>query len=223
MTVYYIFIQVIIKMHDFDELEEKLPGDIFTDTFLKNYLYGTEDSRYSLVKRWLKQGKIIRLKKGLYVLGEKNRKKGLNLFQAAQMLYGPSYISLESALSYHGWIPEAVRTVTSAVAKRGREIRTPVGVFSYTPVKFSNFFAGVARVENEGGVFLMASPWRALADYIYAYRKTWKGLKPVVEDLRIDPENFKNTDFKELEELYNSAQNSRVKVFIEKSKKELIA
>ncbi len=223
MTVCYIINMGGKSMHSIDELKEKVPGDVFTDTFLKNYLSGTEDSRYSLVKRWMKQGEIIRLKKGLYALGDNNRKKGLNLFQAAQMLYGPSYISFESALSYHGWISEAVHTVTSAVAKRCKEIKTPVGVFSYTPVKFRNFFAGVDRVENESGVFLMASPWRALADYIYAYRKTWKGLKPAVEDLRIDPENFKNTDFKELEELYNSAQNSRVKVFIEKSKKELIA
>jgi len=210
-------------MNEILDLKQKLPTDIFTDSFLFNNLKGSKDSKYSRIKRWLKNGTIIRLKRGIYVLGEKYRNKGTNLYQAAQMIYGPSCISLESALSYHGWIPEAVYTITSAVSKRAKEIKTPIGVFSYSPVKYRNFFAGVERVESENGSFLMASPWRALADYVYIYRKKWKGLKPVTESLRVDPENYKNTNFRILEELYNSSSNSRVKDFIENCRKELLA
>lgn len=209
-------------MHLAESLREYAPADVFTDVFLKNYIPGTENSRFGLVKRWAKDGRIIRLKRGVYALGEKNRKKGVNLFQAAQILYGPSYVSLESALSYHGWIPEAVYSVTSATTKRSAEFRTPLGVFSYSPVHFSDFFAGVDRVEDENGAFLIASPWRAIADYVYVYRKKWKSLRPLVESLRVDPENFRNADFKVLDEIHEAAMNRRVKDFIENCRKEMM-
>lgn len=209
-------------MHDDIELlKENAAENYFSDTLLKNIIKGSKDRRYSLVKRWLKQGAIIRLKRGIYVLGEKYRNKGQNLFQAAQMLYGPSYISLESALSYHGWIPEAVYTVTSAVEKRAKEIRTPLGVFSFTPVSYNTFFTGVDRVESDNGIFLMASPWRALADYVYVYRKDWKGFNAAAESLRIDREVLGMTNRKLMEEIRDSARNKRVKVFIQTCMEEM--
>mgnify|MGYP003523184722 CR=1 FL=1 len=52
-------------------------------------------------------------------------------FEIATVIYGPSYISFESALSYHGWIPEAVRTTTCASVKRAKEFETPIGVFFF--------------------------------------------------------------------------------------------
>jgi predicted transcriptional regulator of viral defense system len=204
-----------------DSLKRSAPADVFTDLFLKTYIPGTEDRRFSLVKRWTKSGEIIRLKRGVYAFGEYNRKKALNLYQLAQAIYGPSYVSLESALSYHGWIPEAVYTVTSACSKRAAEVSTLVGVFSYTPVKFSNLYAGVNRVKDETGVFLMASPWRALADYVYAYRKNWKSLKQAGESLRIEHDSFMNSDLKALDETLNAAANRRVRVFMENCKKEV--
>lgn len=209
-------------MHDdIDLLSEKASENFFSDTLLKSIIKGSKDRRYSLVKRWLKQGAIVRLKRGIYVLGEKYRNKGHSLFPAAQMLYGPSYISLESALSYHGWIPEAVYTITSAVENRAKEIKTPLGVFSYTPVSYNTFFAGVDRVESDNGVFLMASPWRALADYVYAYRKEWKGFNAAAQSLRIDREVFKTTDLKLMEEVRDSSCNKRVKEFIQTCMEEI--
>jgi len=88
---------------------------VFTDLFLKNLIPSTDNRRFGLVKRWIKKGEIIQLKQGIYLLVEKNRKRGVNLFQIAQILYEPSYISLESALSYHGWIPEAVLSILTAI------------------------------------------------------------------------------------------------------------
>ncbi len=96
-------------------LKEKAPADVFTDLFLKNLIPSTDNRRFGLVKRWIKKGEIIQLKQGIYLLVEKNRKRGVNLFQIAQILYEPSYISLESALSYHGWIPEAVLSILTAI------------------------------------------------------------------------------------------------------------
>lgn len=205
-----------------ENVKENIPCDIFTDNVLRIVLNGTSDSRHSAVKRAVQAGDIIRFKRGVYALGPRYQRKGINLFQAAQMMYGPSYVSMESALAYHGWIPEAVYTITSVSLKRSREIKTPLGIFSYVRIPSKIFFAGISRIESPGGVFLVATPWRALADYVYTHKADWKGLKPVVESLRVDAERFKNVDFCLLDEVKESTQSTRVKVFMDRVKKELM-
>jgi predicted transcriptional regulator of viral defense system len=206
-----------------EKLAKKVEGDIFSDTLAKTLINRGTHSRYGLVKRALKSGDIVRLKRGVYVFGEKYRKSGINLFHAAQVLYGPSCISLESALSYHDWIPEAVYTVTSASMKRSVEFKTPLGNFSYSRVLYKNFFTGVDRVIDGNAVFLIASPWRALADYVYVNNLDWDGLTPVQGSLRVDPDFFLETDRGCLEELMQSAVSKRVKTFIRGCGEELFA
>ena len=202
---------------------EKIPTDTFSDTTLRNMIVGSDNSRYSLVRRAIKAGHLIHLRRGLYALSKKYQRKGINLFEVAQMIYGPSYVSFESALAYHGWIPEAVYTVTSACAKRSKDVRTPLGLFSYTHIPSNQFLAGVRRAESPDGIFLMATPWRALVDYVYANSKRWKGLKSVVESLRVDPIHFKEADFRLLEELRQATKSIFVRKFIDSIKKELLA
>src|SRR3989338_682090 len=205
-----------------EKVVEQVPFDIFTDTTVRNLIQGTGDRRYSIVKRAIQSGEIIHLRRGLYVLAEKYRRKPNNLFEIAQMLYGPSYISFESALSFHGWIPEGVYAVTSASDKRSQEIETQLGIFSYTHIPSNNFYAGVQRVSSDN-IFLIATPWRALTDYVYFHKKNWKGLKPVIENLRVDQKLFQNVDFRLLEELYNATRSVNVKRFIKSIKQELLA
>lgn len=72
---------------------------------------------------------------------------------------------MEFGLAYHGWIPEAVYTITSASVERSRVFDAPLGMFSFTRVPQFRFYAGVTRIETEnGGSFLMAEPLKALAD-----------------------------------------------------------
>ena len=93
---------------------EHLPYDVFTDRDIAQLiLRGSKDSRYGLIKRALKKSEIIRIRRGLYCLAKKYERRPLNLFSIAQLIYGPSYVSLESALSYHGWVPEGVFMTTS--------------------------------------------------------------------------------------------------------------
>jgi hypothetical protein len=202
---------------------EQIPTDTFTDTNLRILLKGSPASRYGLVKRSVRSGQLIRIKRGLYTLAERYRRRRLDLFEIAQKIYGPSYISLESALYYHGWIPEAVYTVTSACVKRSKEIKTPLGLFSFTHIPSNNFFAGVERISSSNGIFLIASPWRALLDYIYVYKKDWVGLKPVIESLRIDAVHFQNVDFRLLEEMKEATRSVLVKKFIDSVKKEILS
>jgi len=204
-----------------EQLKEGLPSDCFSDTELINLLSGSKDRRYGLVKRAFASGELIHLKKKLYCIAEKYRKKALNLFEIAQRLYGPSYISLESALSYHGWIPEAVYTTTSACMNRSKFFNTPIGVFSFSHVSASVFFAMVDRIVLGNDCFFMARPWRAIADYIQVYKKDWKGINALTENLRIEEDLIRQANLDELDETECFYKSVRVSAFFKSLKKEI--
>ena len=139
----------------------------------------------------LKKGIIIRVKKGLYIFGEEFRKRPYSPEILANLMYGPSYISLEYALQYHGLIPERVEAVTSVTTGRSRRFASPVGLFTYRSIPLSAFRIGMDRVEiGEGRAFLIAVPEKALADKIYIDRgpgiRTQKMMSAYLEyDLRV--------------------------------------
>ncbi|MBS0648924.1 MAG: hypothetical protein JSS10_06860 [Verrucomicrobia bacterium] len=190
------------------------------DTTLSILLGGSEDRRYSWVKRALKEGTLLRLKRGLYLIG-KREPLPIDSYEIAQQLYGPSYISFESALSHHGWIPEAVYTITSASSKRDSTVQTPIGIFSYQHTPWDQFFMGVERVVTSDSTFLMAHPWKALADYLYAHHKKWQTLSDVIEDLRLDESSLQGADKTILEEIAQYYDSPRVRRFAHKMLKDL--
>jgi predicted transcriptional regulator of viral defense system len=109
----------------------------------------------------LKSGEILRIKKGFYVKSEAD----YDHFVVANMIYGPSYISEDSALAYYGLIPERVEATTSVTLKRGKEFTTPIGEFIYTPALKKCYSFGIRRVEIDSQrAFLIASPEKALFD-----------------------------------------------------------
>ena len=183
---------------------------------------GGDNMRHAQMKRAIAAGDVVNIRRGLYCLSDQLQKKRLNPFTAAQNIYGPSYISLESALWMHGWIPEAVYSITSVSYKLSKEFNTPLGNFIYKRVPQKVFYAGVEhRTDECGRLFLAASPLKALADYVYVHRCDWFGIEPVVESLRVEPEDIEQLradDFTEIESNYNSI---RVKNFLMSLKKEL--
>ena len=123
------------------------------------------------ISRMLAKGDIIRVKKGLYILGESFRRRPFCRELLANLVYGPSYISLEYALHYHGLIPERAEILTSVTCGRSRTFNTPVGTFSYRMIPLEAFRIGMDRVElDDGRSFLIAVPEKALADQIVADR-----------------------------------------------------
>lgn len=203
-----------------EKVKDQIPYDCFSDVELANLLAGTDFSRHALVKRAMAKGQLIQIRRGLYCLSDKYRKKPLNLLSLAQKIYGPSYITLESALSYHGWIPEAVFAVTSASALRSREFKTSLGVFGFTRIPADPFLAGVNLQSGDGDSFFIAGPWRALADYVYVHKKEWKDRKPLRESLRIEDEHLQKTDLRELEEIEAAFRSRRVRKFLKGIAKE---
>ncbi len=202
---------------------EKVPSEILTNDTLKSLIPGGADSLYGIIKRAIAKGDLIHIRRGLYIIGKKFQRRGINLFELAQKIYGPSYISLESALSYHGWIPEAVYTVTSACSARSKEFRTPLGEFSFTHIPARPLYSGIERVKTSESIYLMASPWKALLDYAYAYKKEWRKLEDISKDLRIEKESLVRSGPQLLHELGESYKSKRIAEFVDKIKKELAA
>ncbi len=181
----------------------------------------TNEARYSLVKRAIKQGLLIRIRRGLYLIAGKAKPLFIEEFELASLIYGPSFASLESALSYHGWIPEGVYTTTCVSIKRAKEFKTPIGMFSYKRVPAEQFYTGVDRVKTKKSVFFVATPWRALADFIYTRRKSWKTISELEVDLRIDRQTLINSDKKMLKLLAESYPSRRVRENLKRFFKEI--
>jgi predicted transcriptional regulator of viral defense system len=190
---------------------ESWPKSFIRDDDLTQLLQTTDNARYALVKRSFKSGELMRLKKGLYLIAGKVKQILPDEFELALLMYQPSMISLESALSYHGLIPEAVYTTTSVSPKRAQEFKTPIGIFSYKRVPAKGFYIGVHRISTPTGTILIASPWRALADFVYTRRKSWQNLADLEMDMRIDAETLINEDYETLIILNKSYPSPRVR------------
>lgn len=201
---------------------EKAAGRVFTRSETACWVGGSPGRQHSLLKRALAAGEVVRIHRGLYGLAGKYVPGEIDPLVLAQRIHGPSYISLESSLSHHGWIPEAVYAITSVSLDRSREFDTPIGWFSFRRVPQKTLYAEVLRVENgQNEGFLLASPLKALADYVYVHKLDWDSARPVVESLRIDESILVNVDAAALGSLLGNYASRRVQRFLEGLRRDL--
>ena len=146
-----------------------------------------------------KKGILIRLKRGVYVVSPKVSQKVLSEELIANHLYGPSYVSMESALKYYGLIPEAVYTLKSMTLKRSKTFVNSISTFQYISTSSEYYAIGIKQISIEESSFLMASPEKALCDLILytpnlrtRFRKAMATF--LEEDLRFDMDFFSNMD-----------------------------
>jgi hypothetical protein len=155
----------------------------------------------------LRDGVIVRVKKGLYVFGEAERRNPYCRELLANLLYGPSYISLEYALARHGLIPERVETVTSVTCGRSRAFDTPVGRFTYRRIPLGAFPIGMDLAETgDGRSFFLATPEKALADKLVEERgaavvSQKEFLIHLTENLRIEESVLRTLEPERLENI----------------------
>lgn len=195
------------------------PGGLFDETVIHNLFPDISIGACGLlVHRACKAGEILRLKPGLFVLGQPYRKSEPHPFVAAAMLHAPSHISLESALAYHGLIPEAVYQVSSVTVGRSREFSTPLGVFNFRRVPARASRAGVEAVAVTRSAWaFVASPLRAIADEVYLNKEiTWNrnGLGYLTESLRIEEDDLRSLSFEALDEILDSIRSRRVQAYL---------
>jgi hypothetical protein len=195
------------------------PGGLFDETVIRNqFPDGSDGARALLVHRACRAGEIVRLKPGLFVLAPPYRRSELHPFVVAATLHFPSHVSLESALAFHGLIPEAIYQVSSVTVRRSREFSTPLGVFSFRRVPAQAPRAGVEAVEVGRNTWaFVAGPLRAIADAVYLNKKiTWQrnGLGYLTESLRMEEDDVRALSFETLDEILDSIRSRRVRAYL---------
>ena len=117
--------------------------------------------------RWVKSGRVIRLRRGVYLVSDPYSKTSVHPFAAANALKKASYVSLQSALAHHGMIPEFVPVTTSVTAGRPEELSTRIGRFQFRHVRSALFF-GFREIEiGRDQMAMLARPEKALVDLLY--------------------------------------------------------
>jgi predicted transcriptional regulator of viral defense system len=122
--------------------------------------------------RWMKAGKVIGLRRGMYTLPEDYRRAPVTPALLANQLYRPSYLSGLWALGFYDMIPERVVWLTSVTPRGPRRFENPFGVFDYRTIKRDAFF-GYATVPHGGQQVLVAEPEKALLDHWHLTPGEW--------------------------------------------------
>ncbi len=181
------------------------------------------------ITSWLKTGELIRVKKGLYIFGKEAALSPFSPEILANLIYGPSAISLNYALSFYGLIPERTTTITSITNKRDKKFGTPVGDFTYRYLTPQKYAIGIEIFSlNEKSHFLIASPEKALCDHIYLTDKkiTLTTLSEVrhylLNDLRVQEaglDQFRNDLLSEIVSIYQDKRLVILETYIKGLKK----
>lgn len=177
-----------MKWADFRQMLEEKGISTFNLLELKRILPINPETLKKFLSRQTKRGNLVRLKKGLYCISGKEPDELL----LANLLYQPSYISLEYALSIYSIVPEAVYSVTSVTTKPTREFSTLGRVYVYQKIK-KQAFCNYKAIQKDGISYFMATPEKALSDYLYFVTC---GLKDLNE--RIDWEKVKINQVKKI-------------------------
>ncbi len=146
------------------------------------------------ILRMRKNGELYQLTRGIY-----ETEKNTPGYCLAGAIFGPSYLSFDYALAYYGLIPEAVYRFTSATfdKKKSKEYENHFGRFSYRDVPTGAYPFGILVKEENGYVYQMAAPEKALCDKLYTMPPvtSQREIKRMLfDDLRIDSSAFERLD-----------------------------
>ncbi|RPH33645.1 MAG: hypothetical protein EHM93_04070 [Bacteroidales bacterium] len=181
-------------------------GIVPVDYSVLESLLGGYKSPSNKIANLEREGKIVRLKKGLFVISPNVSRHLLSNELIANHIYGPSYISFESALRYYGIIPEHVFTIRSVTLKRSRNFSNSIANYEYTAATSTYYPIGIRQgfIDNKY-TFLIASPEKAICDMLaFTSRLRLQSLKALhtylEHDLRLDMSYIKNLDVNIIEQ-----------------------
>lgn len=166
--------------------------------------------------RWVKKGLLVRLRQGYYTFPEYRSKENMASY-FANRIYQPSYISLHTALSFYGIIPESVVQITSVTSLKTATFINELGEYSYKNVKNSLFFGYDLKPMPDGRAIQFAKPEKAILDLLYLY--PFYNTEQELQELRFD-EDFLNDDL-DINLLYENTTKFKSKV-LEKRVKQLV-
>ena len=146
---------------------------------------GAANSVRRQLDRWVKSGRILQLRRGVYAVAPPYQAEAPHPFLVANHLRKPSYVSMQSALSYYGMIPESVPATTSVTTGRPEELHTPIGRYVFRHVKKTAFFGYNQKEISQGRSVFLASPEKALLDLLYL--TPGSDSPEYLEELRFEP------------------------------------
>lgn len=168
-----------MSLIDTDILKKILMPELSTSMLLS--IFSKYEDPRGRIHDLVRKNIITSVKQGLYIVNGDLTSRPYSTELLANMIYGPSYISLETALSHYGFIPERPAKITSITLGKGWIFHTGVGDFEYFHLNGEVYAPGVDLHEAGPKIsFLMATPEKALIDFIY-FRETGKGFTRPLE------------------------------------------
>lgn len=195
---------------------KKFPSRIIEHTTLSQILSNLGYNRINdKIVQLKNKGVLTALKSGLYFYNPVYDEALVSKEIVANVLLGPSYISFDYALWYHGLIPESIETVQSATTKRSKSYSTPLGVFSYKQVKKELYNIALEIHDSKGGNFIIASKEKALCDKVYYTKDIPIRSKSAMfafleDDLRIDLDELIESDIEVFQEYYKVTKSKKI-------------
>jgi hypothetical protein len=178
-----------------DSLIALCSGYPYFDLPFLRQMTGERSSALNLnIKRWLANGTLLPLRRGLYALADHLRKADISAPRLANDLYPPSYLTDVWALSFYGLIPDVAREYTSATPRRPQSFTNVRGVFTYRHLAAS-YFWGFLTMRIKESDFRCASPEKALIDHWYWSPGEWTSER--LRELRL--QNLEQLDLAKLQ------------------------
>jgi len=153
-----------MDFHTFKKLYQKYP--IIPANDISKKMPRQQEFRNQLT-RWKQKNLIVLLKRGMYLLNEEDRKITPSAYFIAKQLYAPSYISLETALSHYGLIPERVADITSVTTKKTNCFNNFMGNFVYRHIKPEAFRGFLLKKDDNHLSYFIATAEKCVVDFLY--------------------------------------------------------
>lgn len=159
---------------------------------------------YDKIDSWVQKGILIQMRRGLYTTSPKLATAQPEAFLLANHLYGPSYVSMESALGHWQLIPERVFNVSSATPKPGKSFETPRGAFNFIHLPLPYYSFGIQTISLQTRqAALIASREKALCDTIVTSAQLQLRSKKatrayLLDDMRIESSELRQFDTAEM-------------------------
>jgi len=196
-----------MKYREFKSKFRKFP--VISSSHIYNVAHNPQVLKNHLV-RWQKMGLVLKLKRGLYILNEEDREITPSRLFLANLLYSPSYVSLEYALGFYGLIPEKVEDLTSVTTKKTIIFKNAFGVFRYQHLKDGLFF-GFKEIKDENNFpIIIAEPEKAVLDFIYLNMENFKNKEADIFILSYRFQNLESLRRKMLKDFSKRYENAVV-------------
>jgi len=170
-----------MKLAGFLDLVESHDVGVFTPLDFERLMGLKRKAAQALLGRFVRVGAVLKLRNGYYVPKSKKPSE----YMISNRIYQPSYVSFETALSHHGMIPETVYSVTAATTKATRTFNVLGVAYVYHNIKKSAY-TGYSPTRMNSGTVLLASPEKALVDYLYFVHRGKKALNDRLQVGKVD-------------------------------------